>query len=544
MEKSGKTVRAGTLNDKPAIPAAGGRIPICFWYGLILFAYAALLLLFCTRNSPLFAYQVWVDPNIYMDVGRAVRKGLVLYRDVFDHKGPLLLLLFSLLSIPSKYSMIGLYLMLCLTLGISLVYLFRTACLFVRERTALGIALVFPFFLLNNLTYSQGGGSAEELLLPCFTGALFYLIRLFLREKQDGAVRASFRDAARSFFLLGLFAGIVLMVKINLTVLFLVMCGLVFLRMLFRRQFAFFLKTAGIFLGGIATACLPVLLYLAATDSFRDFFDAYILFNMKYAGNPYDSAVAVTFPDAVSTGLFINLAAFLCTLIGFAVLIVRRKEMSVFGKTVFILGFAALVAATYISRRAYPYVYIPLTAFTGIGEIGIFMGLSELRVKFLPEFDRFRLPPAIRMLLYIGLFAVIVASNDLYKDTIFFKTEVTGVERIAAVINDTRAPDQSGDQPSILLYNSGDRGFFQLTGCSPELRVFYMPMMNYQAYPDLINAQNEYVTKGLPDYVITVWYDASFIYPISEMNPAYTIIDREEQDIEGSHVYITLFGKA
>jgi hypothetical protein len=38
-----------------------------------------------------------------------------------------------------------------------------------------------------------------------------------------------------------------------------------------------------------------------------------------------------------------------------------------------------------------------------------------------------------------------------------------------------------------------------------------MPMMNYQAYPDLVNAQDEYVAKGLPDFVITVWYDAEFI---------------------------------
>jgi hypothetical protein len=31
--------------------------------------------------------------------------------------------------------------------------------------------------------------------------------------------------------------------------------------------------------------------------------------------------------------------------------------------------------------------------------------------------------------------------------------------------------------------------------------------------------------------------------PISEMNPVYTIIDREEQEIEGTHVYMTLFAK-
>ncbi len=543
MQKSEKPGRTGTLNRNPGIPAARGKVPHLFWYGLILFAYASLLLLFCTRNSPLFAYQQWIDPNIYMDVGKAVRKGLVLYRDVFDHKGPLLLLVFAVLSIPSQYSMIGLYLLLCLTLGISLVYLFRTACLFVPEKTALGISLVFPFFLLNTLTYSQGGGSAEELLLPCFVGSLYYLIRFFLRERNEGTVRGNFREMARPFFLLGGFAGIVLLVKINLTAFFLAMCGLVFLRMLFRKQFALFLKSAGIFLGGIAAACLPAVLYFAATDSFREFFDVYILFNLKYAGHQYDSANVLTFPDALSTGLFLNLAAVLCTAAGIAVLAWRAKRMSVFGSVTLVLGYAALLVAIYISRRAYQYEYIPLTAFAGIGEIGACFGLASLWAQRPPELARLRLPSAVKKLLPVALFLAIVATNGLYPEMIFFKTNVTGVERIAASINDSWEPETSGDQPSILLYNSGDQGFFQLTGCTPEVRVFYMPMMNYAAYPDLVEAQNDYVTKGLPDYVITVWYDTEIIYPISEMNPAYRIIAREEQNIEGSHVYITLFAK-
>jgi hypothetical protein len=543
MEKIGKSGCTGTLDDKPGLSAAKGKIPASFWYGLILLAYASLLLLFCTRNSPLFAYQEWIDPNIYMDVGKAVRKGLVLYRDVFDHKGPLLLLVFAVLSIPSQYSMIGLYLLLCLTLGISLIYLFRTARLFVPEKTSLGICLVFPFFLLNNLTYSQGGGSAEELLLPCFCGSLFYLVRFFLREKQGGTDRAGFRELARPFFLLGIFAGIVLLVKINLTAFFLALCGLVFLRMLFRKQFVLFLKTAGIFLGGISTACLPAAVYLAATNSFRDFFDAYILFNLKYAGHPYDTANLLSFPDALSTGLFLNLAALLVTAAGIAVLAWRAKRMSVFGSIALVLGYAALLVAIYISRRAYQYEYIPLTAFAGIGEIGVWFGLTEFWANRPPELARLRMPSAVKKFLIIVPFLVIVASNELYKDTIFLRPGVTGVERIAAVIKDGRQSDSSVDQPNILLYNSGDQGFFQLTGCSPELRIFYMPMMNYQVYPDLVNAQDEYVTKGLPDYIITVWYDDEFIYPISEMNPAYKIIDREEQEIEGAHVYLTLFGK-
>jgi hypothetical protein len=274
---------------------------------------------------------------------------------------------------------------------------------------------------------------------------------LFRARKAERHGSRGFSRGSGSFFLLGVFAGIVLMVKINLTAFFLAMCGLVFLRMLFRKQFAFFLKTAGIFLGGIAAACLPVILYLAATDSFRDFFDAYILFNLKYAGHQYNTDNILTFPEAITTGLFLNLAAVLCTVIGLTVLAWRAKRLSVFGSAAMVLGYAALLVAIYISRRAYQYEYIPLTVFAGIGEIGVWFGLKAFWAQRPPELARIRLPSAAKKLLVIVPFLVILVSNDLYKDTIFLRTEVTGVEKIAAVINSTRGPDSSGSRPNILL---------------------------------------------------------------------------------------------
>jgi len=202
-----------------------------------------------------------------------------------------------------------------------------------------------------------------------------------------------------------------------------------------------------------------------------------------------------------------------------------------------------LLAVTYISRRAYLYEYIPLTAFAGIGEIGAYFGLKALWAQRPPELAKIHFSSTARKVLVVVLFFAIVASNGLLGDTVFFRTEKTGVERISSAVRDTWHPDSAGGEPSILLYNSGDEGFFQLTGYTPKLRVFYMPMMNYQAYPDLVDAQDGYVRAGLPDYIITVWSDDQYMYPITEMNPAYKIIARENQVVEGSHIYMTLFAK-
>jgi len=96
------------------------------FYLLFLYVFSAALLLLCTPNSPLFSTQSWVDPNVYMDVGRAMNEGRVLYRDIFDHKGPLFLMFFAVLAPFSKYSLTGLYLLQTVCLGTSLVFLFKT----------------------------------------------------------------------------------------------------------------------------------------------------------------------------------------------------------------------------------------------------------------------------------------------------------------------------------------------------------------------------------------------------------------------------------
>ena len=57
---------------------------------------AALVLALCSKTSPLYAFNDWMDANIFFTMGKSMLSGKVLYRDVFDHKGPVLYLLYGL----------------------------------------------------------------------------------------------------------------------------------------------------------------------------------------------------------------------------------------------------------------------------------------------------------------------------------------------------------------------------------------------------------------------------------------------------------------
>ena len=77
-------------------------------YALLL---AAAVLFFCSKSS--FGYPIndWSDANIYFTIGKGMTRGQVVYRDLYDHKGPLLYALHALCALVSFDDFTGVYLM-------------------------------------------------------------------------------------------------------------------------------------------------------------------------------------------------------------------------------------------------------------------------------------------------------------------------------------------------------------------------------------------------------------------------------------------------
>ena len=84
-----------------------------------LLASAALLLL-CTQSSPLYPTNTWADANCLLTVGRVMRAGGVLYRDIYEQKGLTLYLLHALAACISDSSFFGVFLLEVLSLTAAL----------------------------------------------------------------------------------------------------------------------------------------------------------------------------------------------------------------------------------------------------------------------------------------------------------------------------------------------------------------------------------------------------------------------------------------
>ena len=82
----------------------------------LLIGYACLLMFFCTKSSPLYIINDWYDANAYFTMGKGMMNGAVPYRDLFDHKGPLLYLLYGIGYLIDSTGFFGIFLILSLGL--------------------------------------------------------------------------------------------------------------------------------------------------------------------------------------------------------------------------------------------------------------------------------------------------------------------------------------------------------------------------------------------------------------------------------------------
>ena len=238
---------------------------------------ACLALLVATSSSPLYATNFWTDTNIYFTIGRGMTRGLMPYRDLFDHKGPLLFILYALGAAISDTSFIGVFALEALSLAAAVYAGWRTVRLFGEGRLML---LAMPLLAAATCccTAFTQGGSAEEFALPALAVGVYLTLAAMTRAEEKTRGRMlGFGAAAGWVFLIkytdiGLFAGL----------------GVCLLAFVWRREgFGRALLAAGRMLLGAALVCAPVAAYLAVNGALGACVEVYFVQNLfDYSGMP------------------------------------------------------------------------------------------------------------------------------------------------------------------------------------------------------------------------------------------------------------------
>lgn len=461
-------------------------------FGVALCALCAwLALTVASTSSPLYATNFWTDTNIYFTIGRGMTQGLMPYRDLFDHKGPLLYLIYGLGALVSDTSFAGVFLLETVSLFLALLAAWRIVSLD-HEGVLTLAAIPLTAIVTVTCTAFNQGGSAEEFCLPALILALW-------------AVMCRLGDEAcphplRLYGVFGAAMGWVFAIKYT-------DCGLFFglacaaLCWEWRvRGFARALRAGVAILGGMLLIVLPVAAYLAANGVLRDCVQVYFIQNLfDYSGTPMSltghvyNALAYLRTQSAANPAVAALAAFGCAYAAVRAL-AGRKRGCIFAALAAPLGAGLLLLFCYWGEMAHPYYALVFAALTPLG----LLPLGRLSRKLTA--GGFAAVPVVVSAAIVPVCLLLCAAAPLRA----VKREDMPQAAFAAIMNGAEAP-------TLLDLTSLDQGFYLAAGITPNCRYFADNNLNTEEKREAIAG---YIESGAAQFIVTRYADVGEGYEL------------------------------
>ena len=280
---------------------------------------SAAFLLVCTKSSPFYPLNDWVDANIYFTIGKGMMRGHVPYLDLYDQKGPVAFLLYGLASLVSGTSFFGVYLLETLAFAGMLYASFKTLSLFTDR--ALWALPVLAACVLGSMSFSHGG-SFEELMMPLFAWSLFDSIRYFKTEYPKPIALSTI---ARNAVL----AGVMLFGKFTLLAFYIAWMGVVAVSQLVIRKWKRAVGGSLLFLGVMLAMGLPWIVYFDANGALGTFFHYYFYQNMfgySYLESPVLPNMILAIVKGIGAFFYRNPQISLFLILGFVWLLFQKRS--------------------------------------------------------------------------------------------------------------------------------------------------------------------------------------------------------------------------
>ena len=316
------------------------------------------IVVFFLRLPSCFEPFTYGDEGIYLTLGQAIRKGLVLYKDIHDNKPPLLYLLAALAGSFSYYRAILFF------WSLVTIYFFYKLCLLLFKNKTAQILSTFVFAILTSIhTFEGNVGNAENfMILPTLGG--FYLL---LKTKKW-----------QHYFFAGILFSLATLFKVPAAFDFI--AALFFSLILFtsqkQKKYSLFIVHYSLFICGFLIPILATFAYYASKNAFNYYLSAAFSQNLPYLASwNSDKPKVASFPFSL-----IIRAILLGGVLIFIFLYQKKLSSTV---KLILTWFPFTLFAALLSSRPYPHYLlqtIPPLAFS--------WGLvtSRIKEKIIPLF--------------------------------------------------------------------------------------------------------------------------------------------------------------
>ena len=459
--------------------------------------------------------SIYSDNAVFYLMGKAMLKGQVLYKDVFDHKTPYVYFINAIASLLGK-NHLGLYLITVLVLFISLYFTYKIVDLIINDKTFAIISAAIICLFLNNANMTLGFLRTEGYVISLVLPSAYLFIKFLLSDKK------SFK--LREMFIIGVLAGLTLMINLKAAVLYVPFAFSVAIVLAKSKNYKNIFGCFVFGLLGVVLSVLPFVIYLTLTNSFDDAFDAIVNVNGIYS-NYHSSIIALneskidTILDVVRIHPIITL---IITLSIVSILIYKTKASI---KYAVLLSYLFCLAYTIFLNRPYTYYYTIIIPFI----IPICIVAYELSYKRLKTNTIKNLVSVLLVLVLflinfkIGYFEV----EKRYSFNSYTKNKLEELLSPHIKVDDNTKVLSYGFAPEYYIFLNSNLSF----------KYFIIPNIKYDYYDKAYLEQISYIKKAIPDVLIFSFGNYTIQLPSQKFNEFKSAVNDNYQYLGKLNIY-------
>ena len=329
----------------------------------IIYAILLVVIIFISvlslEQSPFFNGISNNDSSVFQIIGRGVLEGQVMYKDLYDHKGPIIFLINALAILINEQ--IGLFLVEIMFFWIGTIFIFKTSKIFLDNKKSFICCSIYLFFSFICL---YGGNYTEEYAINIMCVALYYIIKIIHQREYK---KYYWMIIGTTFLLDFLIKPTYISVYVAFGI-----AEIIFA--IKEKRFKLLLKNVLYILIGILIVAIPIGIYLIINNNFNEFIEACFLMNIKYSNSSLKEK-AESFIKLIKVYRYVKyiILAFVCNLF---VIISKRfnKEIKLFT----ILFLVATIILTAWAPNAYHHYLVQMAPCLTLNiMLGIFL-ISKL----------------------------------------------------------------------------------------------------------------------------------------------------------------------
>lgn len=428
-------------------------------------------------NSPLYKFNSDPDYNWFMTTGNGLTNGKIPYRDLFDHKGPIVYFVYGFCCLFPNPRLV-IFLIEIISMSLFFFFAYRIAKLFLNTSYSLLIVPILAFIVFNSANRVTNASCIEEFCLPILTYFLFCWLEFLSNKKQWNWIRS---------ICLGICFGIIFWSKFTIFC-FILTPMIIWLTInLSKRNYRLIITNLIFVLIGIIIISIPIIFFYIKNNALDDLFHVYIYINIFIKTRKFDLTFFMdNFKHYFSYNLIITI------LISYVFSRFTIRHWHQFKHYIAISLITTFICLIYIYDKFNYYLntLIPFTIFAII-EI-----LECINTK-LSTIKRFLL---IFTILTFSCIIVVLPLSILPFEITREKEEYIPLV-IADVIRNYE--NQLQRKMTLFCYKIPDLGLYNAKEISPNNYFFAYNNFSIEQLPEMYEAYNNTITNQTSDFIIT-----------------------------------------